>query len=219
MTYSTEILSITGYQDEPAPHTFFKQDAATNHLAIILPGRGYTAQMPLLFYPTTLLLDRSADVLRVDYAYDRQPAFEALSFDQQLRWLWGDVSAAYRAGLSQRAYQRVTIIGKSLGTLAMGHLLTTETLPSRVNAVWLTPLVRFEPLRQQIKQFQGRSLFVIGTADNQYDPAILEDLHQATGGEVVIVEGADHGFNVKGDVIRSIQAVEQAVRAIQTFLD
>ena len=217
--YSTETISILGYHDEPVPHTFFKQDATTDHLTIILPGRGYTAQMPLLFYPITLLLDQGADVLRADYAYDRLPTFGTLSFDQQLRWLWSDVSAACRAGLSQRAYQQVTVIGKSLGTLAMGHLLTTETLPPRVNAVWLTPLVRFEPLREQIKQFQGRSLFVIGTADSHYDPTILADLHQTTGGEVVVVEGADHGFNVKGDVLRSIRVVEQAVRAIQTFLD
>ena len=57
--YSTETISILGYHDEPVPHTFFKQDATTDHLAIILPGRGYTAQMPLLFYPITLLLDQA----------------------------------------------------------------------------------------------------------------------------------------------------------------
>lgn len=215
---STENLTITGYHHEPVPHTFFKQDVATDHLAVILPGRGYTAQMPLLFYPVNVLLNRGADVLRVDYAYDRQPAFAALSFDQQLPWLWADVSAAYNAGLSQRAYQQITIVGKSLGTLAMGHLLTTATLPPRVNAIWLTPLVRFDPLCQQIKQIQAKSLFVIGTADPQYDPAILAELQQATGGEVVAVEGADHGFDIKGDVIQSIRAVEQAVRAIETFL-
>ena len=47
-------------------------------------------------------------------------------------------------------YERVVLIGKSLGTLAMGHLLTMADPPPNVGAVWLTPLLSNERLRQQI---------------------------------------------------------------------
>jgi hypothetical protein len=217
--HSTQSITMSGYRDQPVPHTFFELDTPTDHLALVLPGRGYTAQMPLLFYPVNLMLDKGADVLRLEYAYDRRPDFEALSTNEQLRWLFADVTAAYRAGMNRRPYQQVTLIGKSLGTLAMGHILTTETLPHQTNAIWLTPVIHFDLLCQQIKQFKGRSLFVIGTSDFAYNPAVLAELCQATGGQVVAVAGADHGFNIKDDVAQSIQAVEQAVRAIAAFLN
>ena len=216
--YSTETIDIKGYNNEPVPHTFFKQATTTDHLAIVLPGRGYTAQMPLLFYPISLMLAKGTDVLRVEYAYDQQPDFQALRADEQLRWLFADVTAAYQAGIAQRPYHQITLIGKSLGTLAMGHLLTIQTLPAQVKAIWLTPLVRFDKLRQQIKQFGGRSLFVIGTADPHYDPTFLAEVQQATGGEVVAIEEADHGLNIENKVLQSVQALETVVRAIEAFL-
>jgi hypothetical protein len=130
-----------------------------------------------------------------------------------------DVVAAYQTGLAQRDYRQVTLIGKSLGTLAMGHLLTQQTLPAQVNAIWLTPLVKFDHLRQQIKQFEGKSLFVIGTADPHYDLDCLAELRQATGGEVVTVNEADHGLLIKGDVVRSVQGLAEVMRAIEAFLN
>jgi hypothetical protein len=121
--------------------------------------------------------------------------------------------------VAQRSYQQVTFVGKSLGTLAMGHLLTTETsLPQR-KAVWLTPLVRIDALRQQIEAYGGPSLFVIGTADPQYDRTYLAEVQKATGGEVVAIEGADHGMNIGDDVLASIQALDKVMRAIAEFID
>ncbi|MBN1220455.1 MAG: hypothetical protein JXM69_16125 [Anaerolineae bacterium] len=214
----TEKININGYRDEPVPHTFFRQKTNSKHLAIILPGRGYTAQMPLLFYPVNLLLARGADVLRVDYAYDRRQDFQSLPVNEQMQWLFADVSAAYRAGVAQRNYQYLTLVGKSLGTLAMGHLLTTEGLPQHVKAIWLTPLVKLDFLRQQIKQFGGASLFVIGTVDPHYDLTYLAELQAATGGDVVAIENGDHGLNVSDDVLQSIRALEQMMQAMVSFL-
>jgi predicted alpha/beta-hydrolase family hydrolase len=218
--HPTETIDIKGYNNEPVSHTFFKQATTTDHLAIVLPGRGYTSQMPLLFYPINLMLAKGADVLRLEYAYDQQPDFQSLGVDGQLRWLFADVTAAYQTGVAQRPYRQITLIGKSLGTLAMGHLLTTQALPAQVNAIWLTPLVRFDNLRRQIKKFGGRSLFVIGTADPHYDTTCLAEVQEATGGEVVAIEGADHGLNIENEneVLQSIQALEKVVRAIETFL-
>ena len=216
--YPTEKIVINGYRNEPVPHTFFKQESDTKHLAIILPGRGYTAQMPLLFYPANLLLAKGADVLQVDYGYDQRPDFQSLAVNEQLQWLFADVSAAYRAGVTQRTYQQVSFVGKSLGRLSMGHLFSTETLLPQVKAVWLTPLVRIDTLRQQIKHFAGPSLFVIGTADPHYDRAYLAEVQEATGGEVVTIEGADHGLNIGEDVLQSIQALEKVIRAVEDFL-
>jgi dienelactone hydrolase len=129
-----------------------------------------------------------------------------------------DTTAAWRTGLGRRTYERVVLIGKSLGTLAMGHLLTTADPPPNVGAVWLTPMLAEERLRQQIQQYGGPSLFVIGTADPHFDPVVLEQMQVATIGEAVVVKNADHGMDIPGDPIASVRAVERVVEALSRFL-
>jgi predicted alpha/beta-hydrolase family hydrolase len=211
-------LTIQGYRDEAVPNRFLRPQGAINHLAVLLPGFGYTLDMPLFYYAQNLLLERGWDVLRVEYAYNTHPEFQTLPEMERNQWLLADTTAAWRAGLGQRTYDRVVLIGKSLGTLAMGHLLTMADPPPNVGAVWLTPLLAEERLRQQISQYGGPSLFVIGTADPHFDPVVLEKMQVATIGEAVVVRNADHGMDIPGDPIASVRAVERVVEALNLFL-
>jgi predicted alpha/beta-hydrolase family hydrolase len=215
---SPSTLSVTGYRDEAVPNTFLRQDGATEHLAILLPGIAYPCDLPLLYYPARLLAARGADVLRVEYAYNRRPDFAALANAGQAEWLYADTAAACRAGLAQRAYRQITLVGKSLGTLAMGHLLTAQPELAGARAVWLTPLLRLDHLRAQIAQWSGPSLFVIGTADPHYDQTALAEVQAATNGAAVVVADADHSLEIAGDVVRSLQAMIEVVQAIQQLV-
>jgi predicted alpha/beta-hydrolase family hydrolase len=211
-------LTIQGYRDEAVPNRFLRPQGAINHLAVLLPGFGYTLDMPLFYYAQNLLLERGWDVLRVEFAYNTHPEFQTLPEMERNQWLLADTTAAWRAGLGQQTYDRVVLIGKSLGTLAMGHLLTMADPPPNVGAVWLTPLLAEERLRQQISQYGGPSLFVIGTADPHFDPVVLEKMQVATIGEAVVVRNADHGMDIPGDPIASVRAVERVVEALSRFL-
>jgi predicted alpha/beta-hydrolase family hydrolase len=211
-------LTIHGYRDELVPNRLLRPEGAIDHLAVLLPGFGYTLDMPLFYYAENLLLERGWDVLRVEYAYNERLEFQNLPKPEQNRWLLTDTTAAWRAGLGQRTYERVVLIGKLLGTLAMGHLLTLPDPHPTVGAVWLTPLLTQERLRQQIQQYGGPSLFVIGTADPHFDPVLLEKMQVATIGEAVVVKNADHGMDIPGDPIASIRAVERVVETLGRFL-
>src|SRR5215208_74432 len=215
---TSTMLTIQGYRDEPVPNRFLRREGAIDHLAVLLPGFGYTLDMPLFYYAEHLLLERGWDVLRIEYAYNKRSEFQTLPGPERDRWLLTDTTAAWRAGLGQRTYERVVLIGKSLGTLAMGHLLTLADLPPTVGAVWLTPLLSAERLRQQIQQYGGPSLFVIGTADPQFEPVLLEKMQVATVGEAVVVRNADHGMDIPGDPIASVRAIERVVEALGRFL-
>jgi len=215
----SERLPITGYRGEPVPNRFLRQEGETDHLAVLLPGMGYTCDMPLFHYAENLLAEGGADLLRVVYAYGGRTDFRDLSDAEREQWLFADTAAGYRAGLSRRDYAQLTLVGKSLGTLAMGHLLAGEDGPAGgVRAVWLTPLVRQERLREQVRRFAGRSLSAIGTADPHYETDSLDAWRDATRGEVVVVEGADHGLDVPGDVVASVEAVGKVVRTLRGFL-
>jgi pimeloyl-ACP methyl ester carboxylesterase len=211
-------LDIKGYGGQPVPNTLFFQDRETRHLAIVFPGFAYTADMPVLYYPGRLLVQRGADLLQVKYAY-HQPSLRAISSSERARRLGQDVAAACEAGLAQRTYEQITLLGKSIGTLAMGQLVTTDVRFRDARCIWLTPLLTSGELRAQIKQGKQRGLFVLGTDDRYYDPAHLAEVVEATNGQRVVIEGADHSLEIAGDVVQSLRAIERVMRAIEAFLN
>jgi predicted alpha/beta hydrolase len=217
--YSSTTLDIHGYCGRVVPNTFFAQDYETHHLAVVFPGLGYTAHMPVLYYPRHLLLELGADTLLVEYDYRGRAGFRMPRDPDRDRWFFDDIAAACAAGLGQRPYSEVTLVGKSLGTLAMGYLLAEEARLSRARCIWLTPLLRDDRLRAQMGRAGGHSLFVIGTADSHYDSAYLEEVRLASGGESVVIQGADHSLEIESDTVGSIRAVERTIRVMQRFLD
>lgn len=216
--YSFTTLEIAGYRGEPVPNTLLRQADEARYLGIVLPGWGYTADRPVLYYPGLVLLNRGADLLRVEYNYVRRPEYLAAEAEERERWLMADVTAALEAGLAQRAYDEVTLVGKSIGTLAMGRLLASDARLKGAHAVWLTPLLRDERLLGEIQRWAGHSLFVVGTADPHYSPPHLEAAVAATHGRQVRIEGADHSLEIAGSAAQTVEAMEKVVRALEMFL-
>jgi pimeloyl-ACP methyl ester carboxylesterase len=212
-----EPLEIAGYQQRQLPNTFIRQEEATDHLAMLFPGYRYRATMPLLYYPELVLVDHGADVLRVEYAYDRTSLYQAKEEEREA-FFRADVEAACAAGRAQGNYRRTTLVGKSIGTLAMGHLLTVCEDLGEVACIWLTPLLDNVPLCRLIQQVKPASLFVTGTADPVYDAETLDELVEATGGESVVIEGADHSLLIEDDVVASVEAMARVAEAVEAFL-
>jgi hypothetical protein len=216
--YRSVKLSILGHHDAPVPNTFYRQDDDTSHLAMILPGLGYSCDMPLLYYPTELLLTLGADVLLVEYDYRQTWRSGNLTLEEKLAHLYSDACAAARTALAQRDYDVFSVIGKSLGTYAITHLLESD-LPLRPQScVYLTPLLANERSKSETIRACPRKLLVVGTADRYYDAAILAEVVEATQSQILLVEGGDHSLEFPGDAVRSVQALEAIVRRIQEFL-
>ena len=104
-------------------------------------------------------------------------------------------------------------MGKSLGTLAMAHLLSTSALLGKAEAVWITPLSSEDSVRERMRERAIRSLVIDGTRDPEYAPEAL------VGVEHLAIEGADHSVEIRGEAWWSLRAVERALRAIQVFVD
>ena len=215
--YSFHKLDIYGYHQEPVPHTFFQQSKGSSHVGIVFAGQNITCQHPTLYYPTRELLLREADTLLVDYSL--RPAFSTFSGEEIKACIEADTIAAYQALFRGRTYQQVTLIGKSLGTLAMGHLLLTVPQMPQVRAIWLTPLLKRLEFRTPIQRVHPRSLFIIGTEDPHYDAAQLTELEKVTQGETLVIEGAGHLLEVPGGIIPSLQVMEQIMHTIQRFFE
>ncbi|MDH5508706.1 MAG: hypothetical protein OEZ02_15900 [Anaerolineae bacterium] len=216
--YSEQYLEIAGNQDRPVPNQFFVQDDVSRHLAILLPGLIYPTDMPLMYYPVEQLLYGKADVLCVQYAYSRDEEYKKNSPAERTNRLFEDCTAAYKVGMAQRAYEHILLIGKSLGTLAMGHLLDTQPGLHNAHCLWLTPLLRIESLYNQIIHEKRAGMFVIGTEDGHYDADLLEKAIKATDGQSVVIEGAEHSMEFPGDLQRSLMALQQIMQSVEGFL-
>lgn len=181
---------------------------------MVLPGLAYTCRSPALYYPTLLLLDGfGADVLWAEYDYFWRPGFADLPEREQDRRLFADADAALRSALSRGPYGRLTLVGKSLGTLAMAHLLSAGTPPGKAEAVWITPLSGEDSVRERMRERGVRSLAIVGTADPGYAPEAL------LGVEHLAIEGADHSLEIRGDPWASVRALERALGAIEAFIE
>lgn len=213
-----EFLGILGSDNQPLPHSFVRQDGETSHLAIFLPGYAYGPDRPALHYPVRLLTELGADALILKKIYASVPGFASLPENERIRMIVADALSACTAGLARREYSRITLVGKSLGTIAMARLL--KLLPELQDAecIWLTPILQHERSRAIILEKKPRSLFVIGTADQYYDPEILQELEQGTNGRSLVLPDAHHGLEVADSTRRSIAHMDTMIASIQDFL-
>ncbi|MBI5954107.1 MAG: hypothetical protein HY865_20815 [Chloroflexi bacterium] len=209
-------LDAPGYENKKVPNTFVVQPKSTGHLGIILPGYRHSADMADLHYVGRILMGQGADLLRVEYRYYETDYLSQSENDQNQR-ISEDVFAVCNACLALRPYNKITLIGKSLGTRGMGFLLGDERY-QKADCVWSTPPLTTEWLRVRIEQVRPRSLFIFGTADDYYKPEILQHLVQVTNGRAVVIEGATHGLEVPESIPRSLQGLGQIVQGLQEFL-
>lgn len=215
-------LTINGYGDQPVPNQFLRQLDETKTLAVLLPGLGYTADMPLFYYAERIVLDRGWDAIRVDYDYPALAYSDRLEIRQQQleerkQQLHADVDATLAEGLRQRDYDTIVLIGKSLGTRAMAHVLS-EGITYDLWNVWLTPVINVAEVREHIERYPGKTFVVIGTDDFAWDEHYLDRLEVSGDAEVILVDGADHSLDISGDIEGSIQAVGQVMSRLDEFL-
>jgi len=209
-------LDALGYKDQKVSNTFVVQSNPTGHLGIILPGYRHSADMADLHYAGRILREQGADLLRVEYRY-YQTNYLSQSEGEQNQRISEDVFAVCNACLAFRSYNRITLVGKSLGTRGMGFLLGDERF-QKADCVWSTPPLTTEWLYSRIEQVRPRSLFIFGTADDYYQPEKLNHLVDVTNGRAVIIEGANHGLEVPESIPGSLQGLGKIVQALQGFL-
>jgi pimeloyl-ACP methyl ester carboxylesterase len=207
-------IPIQGYADRLVPNRLFRQ-AGARRLALILPGLRYSCDMPLLFYPARLMIQRGAAVLQVHSNYT-QAAFQSASKGEQARWLAEDAQAALKAGLAAGDFREAVLIGKSIGTLALASLAAAGV---EAPSIWLTPLLRQPHLVEAALQQKGPALFIGSPSDPTFDPTQLERIQAAGKGEGLVIPGADHSLEIPGDIFASLEIMRQVLERIQAFLD
>jgi len=211
-------IDIKGYDGEPLITRFYRQSNQTNSVALVFPGLAYNSTMPLLHYSIQAILATGNNVLAVDYDYSNNPKFLKQSVRARSDWLIGDVEAALEFVTKEEKQDVVCLVGKSLGTLALGHLLQTREKLRDAKTIWLTPLIKNPDLMEQMLSYMKDAIMVIGTNDSQYDSNIIDRFNANTQLGGIVIHGANHSLEIEGDVTKSLRVLMQIVTIIQQFL-
>ncbi|MCD4525921.1 hypothetical protein [Nocardioides sp. cx-173] len=165
---------------------------------VVLPGRQYTADGPLLFFATQVALDRGWDVRQVWW---EAPARGGGA--DEITWVGDQLDAAV-GGYDGR----VLVVGKSLGTLAAARAAARG-----YDAAWLTPLLNEPDAAAPLLTYPAAQLVVIGSED----PYLSRDVLDALPGERRVVAG-DHVLRVPGDVAASVASHGLVARMFDAWL-
>lgn len=187
----------------------------TDHVAVALPGgapgwfgHGFLA----LQLPSLVLREVGARLVQVEWPNDLLAARDAPDFLDRLRGHAADAVAR----LSLQPGDRLTVLAKSLGTMALPGLAGVE-LPPATEVVWLTPVYR-PGVAEAATGCGWRSLFVVGGADPLHDADQHAAVLAATGAAEVVLERADHGLVVDGDPDATLAGARRLVDAVRAFV-
>jgi hypothetical protein len=181
------------------------------HLAFYFPGGSIPGQDPfdnwLARFTIQALEEAGALVLPVRYDDSvLTPDWER--FDAGVRREVGGALAFYEP-------DRVTVLGKSRGTQALRVVCTTPfELPADTRLIWQTPVWRSDRAWEAACSTTFESLHLVGLADHEYhDP----ERHRAVPGRTIEFPGGDHGLEIAGDLLGSLDNVRTMAAAIIEF--
>ena len=208
-------LPLTTNQGDPMVHKYYTQGSESKGLLITFPGDHYGIDGPALYYPNKLLDLAGWDTLMLTYGY--QARNEDFSLDK-VPEIMQECARSVGILLNERSYERIVLLGKSLGCGVIAFLCQTEPGLADSRAIYLTPplgTVGFDPLFGETSQ---PALLVLGSADRFYEEGALENLLQQRDYEWLLLEGLVHSLDIPGDLSASLQAMETITERIIEFI-
>jgi hypothetical protein len=184
------------------------------HVAIVFPGMSYVHHHPVLHYVESALAQSGAAVDRVAYTVlDEWSGQQPFWTPEREAEFFAEIRAHARDVLSTRP-DRVTLVGKSLGTQALAALVDEPALPPDTDAIWLTPVFGDDAVFDGARRARWRSLFVVGLADTAHVP----ERQAQVRGEVLELPGADHALETPGDAVASARALTALTERVIDFV-
>ncbi len=167
---------------------------------LVLPGRQYTPDGPLLFFAAQAALIRGWDVRQVWW---EAPERGSLPIADEMDWVGDQLDQAFEGYTG-----RQMVIGKSLGTLA-----ATRAAARCIDAAWLTPLLTEPEAAKPLLTYPAAQFVVIGSSD----PYLSREVLDVLPGTSLVVPG-DHVMRVADDAAAMVGSHEQFVRAFDAWL-
>ncbi|AIY04470.1 hypothetical protein Plano_0505 [Planococcus sp. PAMC 21323] len=206
---------VIGYKGIEVPYTVMLTEDYTKKLAIFLPGAGYTTKSPLFHFAEEIFLNANYNVLRVNYQYTDK-AYDDFTMTELNKAIVHDVRQVISEALKGRNYQDFYLVGKSLGTIAMGSEMLRPEF-SDAKAVWVTPLLNQEQVLNTMVNSKNEALCYIGDKDRYYSAGAFELLKENPNLKSTLLPEINHRLDCQNDPLKSIDALKQIIAGIKEF--
>ncbi|MGM8214840.1 alpha/beta hydrolase [Bacillaceae bacterium W0354] len=191
------------------PTTLIKKNQHSKKLAVVLPGAGYTANAPLLHYSTGVYLHKGFDVFHVKYNYPKD-IFTNMSDEDFAEEVITVINSV------KNEYEEFVFITKSLGTLALAHIIETANINISHN-IWLTPLIHMESVYQKMLTSKYKGLVIIGDEDPCYNEERYHTFTENTLLTTHLIKGTNHALEYSDDPVNSVNVLKEIVNIMNEY--
>lgn len=183
-------------------------DVKASSIVILFPGRGYTCDMPLLYYANMATLHKGCDVLSLEYGFQKSgKKFVLEDFDKEVDEI---ISIIMKCSLD--SYSDIYFISKSLGTLFAGEV-SGRLKHYNIKNLFLTPLVKTVPY-----MLDRKCIAVTGSIDEAFPDSSIDYVRKNSDSEVVIIEAADHALETESNIHRNLEILQQVIKLCEDFV-
>lgn len=178
-------------------------------LAVVFPGKDYSAERPLLDYAAKVAREHGCDLLLLEYGYQSARAdFKREDIDIVVE----ECKAAIAAIPAFTEYEQLLFISKSLGTVIAGKVAAEMDIREQVSHLYLTPLADAIP---EIKRSRGSIIY------GGSDPVFTEEHSAQISGlqniRIYRIDDANHALEV-GSVNESLAVLLVIVNFYHEFM-
>ena len=209
-------LNLHNLDGNPLVHKYYRQTNATKGLLVTLPGNHYGIDGPLLYYPSEFLGTRGWDTLAITYGFQSkgEEFSPGILADALL-----ECENAIKVCLNEREYERLALLGKSLGALIIAQLCSSMSETGSAKAVYLTPPVNSPFFGQLFLQTKQEAHMALGTGDRFYSEEAMEELRSEREFSLTLIEHADHSMDIAGDIDATMEGMKRVVREVVGFIE
>ena len=181
----------------------------SNTLTVIISGFGYSLDMPIFYYTQKLLENRDTDLLKIDFAYNKDEYFLKLD-DKEQDYQFKKELNSIQNYLEKTTYNNIIFIGKSLGTTAIYNLLNSSLIMERtIAAVWITPASISKNLNHYIPLTAIKNLIIYGIDDKYSKDLDINNLKENSDVKILEILTSSHRLehtNLK-DTIKTLNNI------------
>ncbi|KQL52296.1 hypothetical protein AN964_01205 [Heyndrickxia shackletonii] len=206
---------VQGYKEKDIPFSLYADENKSSNLAIFLPGGGYSVERPLFHYATKIFLNRSFDILHINYQYN-DSFYDDFSNEELAEAVKYDVRTVIDKIFGDSPYENYYLVGKSLGTIAMGTELKRQIFKN-AKAVWLTPLLHRDDVFNAMISSENSGLCFIGDNDYCYIEDRYNQLLKNPNILSTLFPKVNHGLEYEDDTPETIEVLKKIMKEMEQF--
>ncbi|WP_449600134.1 hypothetical protein [Paenibacillus sp. Marseille-Q9583] len=177
-------IIMSSYWGREVRHKYITQGSKA--LAVIFPGKNYSAERPLLDYAAKAAREHHCDVLLLEYGY--QSARVGFKRDEMIIL----IQECKAAIASLPEYKKILFISKSVGSVLAGRIAEELEIQKKTSHLYITPLPEAIPLIQQ-----SRGTVIYGGSDPLFSEQLSSEISGLHHLKVYRIDDANHSLEVE----------------------